>query len=73
MAVFVSFITNFNYLINIYTQILTFINGVFSHRQKYSNTGVVSRNILILLLFPKKIELILSVGTLNNILYDCYL
>jgi len=56
MAVFVSFLTNFDWFIYIYSRILTFIIGVFSHPQKYS----ISRNILILSLFPKKGELIFN-------------
>jgi len=56
MAVFIFFLSKFNLLINIYTQILTITNGVFSHWQKYINRAVLSRNIPVSLLSPKKGE-----------------
>jgi len=58
MAVFVLFLTNFNKLV------LTLINGVFSHLQKYSDTGITSGNILVSPLFPKKSELIFGRGAI---------
>jgi len=48
-------------------QILTIIHGVFSKRQKYSNMGAVSLNILVLLLFPKKGELIFGRDTVRRV------
>jgi len=51
MAVFVFFSP---ILINVYTRILTITKDVFSLQQKYSNTDVVSRKILVLSLFLKK-------------------
>jgi len=57
MAVFIFFPP---ILINIYSRLLTIINGVFSHRQKYSSKGIVSRKILVSPPFPKKSELIFS-------------
>jgi len=64
MAVFIFFLTDsdwsyFSKLLPVSTFYhITIINGVFSHWQKYSFKGVVSRNWIVLSLFPKKGELI---------------
>jgi len=55
---FVFFLTNFDSLINIYTRILTIINGVYFHTAKVLSYDDVNRNMLVSSLFPKKGELI---------------
>jgi len=61
-----SFRIFFSPILHIYTPIPTFMNGVLSHRQKYSNTGCISTNILILSQFPKKGELIFGRAFFSN-------